>query len=127
MLFRSADNRPLLMEINARLPTTIENAALSGVDFPLMIWQWAAGLEIDHADGYRTGVRTRWLRGDIRWLVYNHGRVGRPDSVSRTRALWIFTTEFVRTRHYDCLDWRDIGPAFAELRLIVAAARRLAS
>jgi predicted ATP-grasp superfamily ATP-dependent carboligase len=124
---RDADNRPLLMEINARLPTTIENAALSGVDFPLMIWQWAAGLEIDHADGYRTGVRTRWLRGDIRWLVYNHGRVGRPDSVSRTRALWIFTTEFVRTRHYDCLDWRDIGPAFAELRLLVAAARRLAS
>jgi glutathione synthase/RimK-type ligase-like ATP-grasp enzyme len=124
---RDADNRPLLMEINARLPTTIENAVLSGVDFPLMIWQWATGLEVDHVDGYRTGVRTRWLRGDIRWLVYNSKRAGRPDSVSRSRALWIFASEFVRTRHYDCLDWRDLGPAFTELRLIVAAARRLAS
>jgi predicted ATP-grasp superfamily ATP-dependent carboligase len=124
---RDADNRPLLMEINARLPTTIENAVLSGVNFPLMIWQWATGLEIDHVDGYRTGVRTRWLRGDIRWLVYNSRRAGRPDSVTRTRALWIFTTEFARTRHYDCLDWRDPGPAFTELRLIAAAARRLAT
>jgi glutathione synthase/RimK-type ligase-like ATP-grasp enzyme len=124
---RDADNRPLLMEINARLPTTIENAALSGVDFPLMIWQWATGLQVDHVDGYRTGVRTRWLRGDIRWLVYNRKRAGRPDSVSRTRALWIFVSEFARTRHYDCLDWRDIGPAFIEMRLIVAAARRLAN
>jgi glutathione synthase/RimK-type ligase-like ATP-grasp enzyme len=124
---RDADNRPLLMEINARLPTTIENAMLSGVDFPLMIWQWATGLEVHHVDGYRTGVRTRWLRGDIRWLVYNSGRAGRPDSVSRNRALWIFATEFARTRHYDCLDWRDIRPAFTELRLIAAAARRLAT
>jgi predicted ATP-grasp superfamily ATP-dependent carboligase len=124
---RDKDNCPLLMEINARLPATIENAALSGVDFPLMIWQWAAGLEVGHVDGYRIGVRTRWLRGDIRWLIYNYGRVGRPDSVSRTRALWMFAAEFVRTRHYDCLDWRDIGPVFIELRLMAAAARRLAS
>lgn len=124
---RDADGCPLLMEINARLPTTTENAALSGVDFPLMIWQWAAGHEVGQMESYRTGVRTRWLRGDIRWLVYNYGRVGRPDSVSRARAFWIFAAEFVRTRHYDCLDWRDIRPVFTELRLMAAAARRLAS
>ena len=35
--------RPLLMEINPRLTGTIENAVRSGVDFPLMIWQWATG------------------------------------------------------------------------------------
>jgi hypothetical protein len=114
----------LLMEINARLAGTIENAVHSGVDFPLMIWQWATGLPVDRSDGYRTGVRTRWLQGDMRWLMNNQRRVGRPDSVSRTRGLWIFTTEFFRTRHYDCLDRRDLGPVLAELRIMAAAARR---
>ena len=37
---RDASGRPLLMEINARLAGTLENAIHSGVNFPLMIWQW---------------------------------------------------------------------------------------
>jgi predicted ATP-grasp superfamily ATP-dependent carboligase len=121
---RDANNRALLMEINPRLAGTIYNAVHSGVDFPLLIWQWAAGLPIDHVAGYRTGVRTRWLHGDLRWLRDNHGRVGRPDSMSRTRALWTFTSEFARTRHYDCFDRRDLGPAVAELRTTAAAIRK---
>ena len=68
---RDAADRPLLMEINPRLAGTIENAVHSGVDFPLMIWQWATGLPVDRVDGYRTGVRTRWLHGDLRWLRDN--------------------------------------------------------
>jgi predicted ATP-grasp superfamily ATP-dependent carboligase len=115
--------RPLLMEINARLAGTIENAVRSGVDFPLLIWQWASGQPVARTEGYRTGVRTRWLRGDMRWLRNNHGRVGRPDSVSRARALTIFAAEFARTRYYDCLDVRDLGPARAELRLTMAGMR----
>jgi hypothetical protein len=117
------------MEINARLAGTIENAVRSGVDFPLMIWRWASGEPAAATDGYRTGVRTRWLRGDMRWLRNNHGRVGRPDSVSRARALTIFAAEFARTRYYDCLDAGDLGPARTELRLTltgVRAARRAA-
>jgi predicted ATP-grasp superfamily ATP-dependent carboligase len=113
---REANGRPLLMEINARLAGTIENAVHSGVDFPLLIWQWAAGLPIDRVEGYRTGVRTRWLHGDLRWLRDNYRRVGRPDSVSRARAFWIFTSEFARTRHYDCFDPHDLRPIMADLR-----------
>lgn len=113
---RDADGRPLLMEINPRLAGTIENAVHSGVDFPLLIWQWAAGLPVDRVEGYRTGVRTRWLHGDLRWLRDNHRRPGRPDSVSRARGLWIFAAEFARTRHYDCFDRHDLRPVIAELR-----------
>jgi predicted ATP-grasp superfamily ATP-dependent carboligase len=113
---RDADGRPLLMEINPRLAGTIENAVHSGVDFPLLIWQWATGLPVDRVEGYRTGVRTRWLHGDLRWLRDNHRRPGRPDSVSRARALWIFAAEFARTRHYDCFDRHDLRPVMAELR-----------
>jgi predicted ATP-grasp superfamily ATP-dependent carboligase len=121
---RDADNRPLLMEINARLAGTIENAVHSGVDFPLLIWQWAAGLPIDHVDGYRTGVRTRWLHGDLRWLRDNHGRGGRPDSVSRSRGLWTIASEFTRTRHYDCFDRHDLSPFMAEMQNTMATVLR---
>ena len=114
--FRSdARGRPLLMEINARLAGPIETALRSGIDFPLMVWQWAAGLPVARVETYKPGVRMRWLRGDMRWLRDNYRRVGRPDSVSRSRALWSFTTEFVRTSHYDCLDRGDLGPVLAEL------------
>ena len=121
---RNANDRALLMEINPRLAGTIYNAVHSGVDFPFMIWQWATGLPVDRVKTYRTGVRTRWLHGDLRWLRDNQHRVGRPDSVSRPRALWAFGTEFFRTRHYDCFDWRDLGPVVAELRTTTAAVRK---
>lgn len=121
---RNAAGRPLLMEVNARLAGTIENSMRSGVDLPWMIWQWATGQSVAPVTAYETGVRTRWLRGDMRWLYENYGRSGRPDSVSLSRALWIFGTEFVKTLHYDCVDWRDLGPAFAELRNTAIAVRR---
>jgi len=118
---RDAEGRPLLMEVNARLAGTIENAMRSGVDFPLMIWQWASGGVVDKSDGYVVGVRTRCLRSDMRWLRGNYGRVGRPDSVSRTQAFWSFGAEFFRTRYYDCFDRHDVGPGFAEIRLMMAS------
>jgi predicted ATP-grasp superfamily ATP-dependent carboligase len=121
---RDAADRPLLMEINARLGGTTENAIRAGVDFPLLLWQWASGQPVDRVEGYKVGVRTRWLRGDMRWLRDNHRRVGRPDSVSRARALGTFATEFVRTRYYDGLDWRDLGPAVAEMRTTALAIKR---
>lgn len=121
---RDAGNRPLLMEVNARLAGTIENAVRSGVDFPLMIWQWATGLPVERHRGYKTGVRTRWLHGDMRWLRDNQRRAGRPDSVSNARAVSVFATEFLRTRHLDCLDRHDLRPAVAELRTTARAIRK---
>jgi predicted ATP-grasp superfamily ATP-dependent carboligase len=121
---RDADDRPLLMEVNARPTGTIESAVAAGIDFPLMIWQWATGLPVQSAATYRSGIRMRWLRGDVRWLRENYGRVGRPDSVSRARSLLIFCAEFARTRHYDFFDWRDLGPAMADILSMMAKARR---
>jgi predicted ATP-grasp superfamily ATP-dependent carboligase len=112
---RDASGRPLLMEINARLAGTLENAIHSGVNFPLMIWQWGTGQPIEKSTSYRTGVRTRWLAGDLRWLWESVTETDRPDSVSVTSGLWTFTSEFFRTRHYDFVDRRDMRPAFAEV------------
>jgi predicted ATP-grasp superfamily ATP-dependent carboligase len=120
---RGADNRPLLMEVNARLAGTIENAVHSGVDFPLMVWQWATGQPVERVKGYKTGVRTRWLHGDVRWLRDNYRRAGRPDSMPRARGLATFGAEFFRTHHLDCFDVHDLGPAWAELRTTASAVR----
>ena len=115
---RNADGQPLLMEINPRLAGTLENAIQSGVDFPLMIWQWASGQSVSRVEDYRIGVRTRWLLGDVRWLYENLGRVGRPDTVPRPRACWRFASEFARTKHYDYFYFGDPGPAVGELQNI---------
>jgi predicted ATP-grasp superfamily ATP-dependent carboligase len=119
---RDAANRPLLMEINPRLAGTIENAVRSGVDFPLMIWRWATGQEIAPVNEHRTGVRTRWLHGDLRWLKENWHRAGRPDSISHLRGVWTVGAEFFRSFHYDYFDRRDLKPFFTELRYTVHAA-----
>ncbi len=120
---RDRDGRPLLMEVNARLAGTLENAIQSGVDFPLMTWQWAAGRSVSRVGSYRTGVRTRWLQGDMRWLYENLGQRGRPDTVPLLQGFWLFASEFGRTRHYDYLDRRDLRPAIGELEGMARAFR----
>jgi predicted ATP-grasp superfamily ATP-dependent carboligase len=110
-----AKGNPLLMEINPRLAGTLENAMHSGVNFPLMIWQWATGQPIEPVRSYKAGVRTRWLPGDLRWVWDSMLTRGRPDTLSPARTLWTFTSEFFRTRHYDGVDPRDLRPAVAEL------------
>ncbi len=112
------------MEVNPRLAGTLENAIRSGVDFPLMIWQWATGQPVQPVQAYRAGVRTRWLRGDLRWLVENQQRTGRPDSVPAVHAVWTFMSEFARTRYYDYFDRDDMRPGLAEMRNTAAAIRR---
>jgi predicted ATP-grasp superfamily ATP-dependent carboligase len=121
---RDGDGRPLLMEINPRLAGTLENALRSGVNVPLMTWRWAVGLEVQPVADHRTGVRTRWLAGDLAWVTQNWQRAGRPDSVPVARSLWLFITEFFRSRHYDFFDLRDVRPGIAELRRMTAWTRR---
>jgi predicted ATP-grasp superfamily ATP-dependent carboligase len=121
---RDAANRPLLMEINARLAGTIENAVQAGVDFPLMIWCLATGREVTPVTTYRSGVRTRWLHGDMRWLRQNWQRRGRPDGMSHSQSVYTFISEFAKTRHYDYFDRRDIMPFLAELRYTVHVIRK---
>jgi len=114
---RNAQGRPFLMEINARLAGPTEIALRAGVDFPRLLWCWAAGEPLEPQAGYRVGLRMRWLRGDMRWLRDNRRRAGRPDSVGRAAAALTFATEFLRTPRLDAYDPRDLAPLLAELRV----------
>jgi len=121
---RDSKGQPLLMEINARLAGTLENAVNSGVDFPMMIWQWGTDQAIEPVKSYRTGVRTRWLAGDLRWLWDSVMMSDRPDSVPLGRGLRTVAAEFFRTRHYDFIDRYDMRPALAEIWDTAAIVRK---
>jgi predicted ATP-grasp superfamily ATP-dependent carboligase len=108
---RDASGRPFLMEINARLSGSLEVAVRSGIDFPTLLWRWAAGEDLSPVPGYRTGVRMRFLAGDIDWLWENIKNRGRPDSVPPWKALRTFAGEFLRPQAYDYVDRRDLRPA----------------
>ena len=47
----------------------------------------------------------------MRWAWDSMFQHGRPDSLPPARTLRMFTAEFFRTRYYDYVDFRDMGPA----------------
>jgi predicted ATP-grasp superfamily ATP-dependent carboligase len=111
--------RPVLMEVNPRLTGSVELAVRSGVDFPLMTWLWAIGSPIARVSSYRIGTRMRWFAGDLRWLAETMRRQGRPDSVTRRKAVGMFLGDFCRPSAYDCVDLSDPGPVLAEVGLVM--------
>jgi hypothetical protein len=112
------------MEINARLSGSVEIAVRAGVDFPRLLWSWAAGERLDASPGYRAGLRVRYFSGDVRWLLENVRHTGRPDSTPPLRALATFTGEFLRRDAYDYLDRHDMRPALVASALGVGGAVR---
>jgi predicted ATP-grasp superfamily ATP-dependent carboligase len=122
---RDSAGRPLLMEINARLSGSIEVAIRSGVPFPTLLWQWAAGEPLTAVPGYRPGIKMRYLKGDMKWLWENIESRGRqPDGVTPQAALATFAKDFVHRQSYDYMDRHDLGPAVAALAGNVRLARR---
>ncbi|HEY2771427.1 MAG TPA: ATP-grasp domain-containing protein [Solirubrobacteraceae bacterium] len=108
---RDADGRPFLMEINPRLSASVEIAVRSGVDFPLLLYRWAASLPLGAPPGYRVGRRMRFLGGDIAWLKEALRDPAHPDAPPPKTAIGTFAAEFARFPGYDFWDARDPAPA----------------
>jgi predicted ATP-grasp superfamily ATP-dependent carboligase len=122
---RDARGRPLLMEINARLSGSLEVAVRSGIPFPALLWQWASGQPLCPVFGYRTGIKMRYLKGDVKWLWENiETRGRRPDCVPPGKAVTIFARDFLHRQRYDYVDRSDLGPAVAALAGNVGLAQR---
>jgi cation diffusion facilitator CzcD-associated flavoprotein CzcO len=124
---RDADGDAALMEINPRLSASVEIAVRAGVPFPRMLFEWASGGEVQRVEGYRVGLRMRWLGGDIAWLRSVARHSGRPDVPARAVAVRSFVSDFARPSHYDYLDWRDPRPALSATRGALTDARRWAA
>jgi predicted ATP-grasp superfamily ATP-dependent carboligase len=121
---RDRAGTPVLMEINPRLSASVEVAVRAGVDFPNLLYAWALGEKLERSVGYRTGVRMRWLGGDIRWLVDTVRAQGRPDAFTRGRAVWSFVRDFTRRTGYDFVERDDLRPAAVASRAALGLTAR---
>jgi cation diffusion facilitator CzcD-associated flavoprotein CzcO/predicted ATP-grasp superfamily ATP-dependent carboligase len=121
---RDREGRGALMEINPRLSASVEIAARAGVPFPRLLHDWVSGAPLQEASGYRTGLRMRWLGGDLSWLKSVLKQSSGPDVPSRARALAMFARDFAQPMGYDYLDRSDPRPALSAAGGITRRARR---
>lgn len=117
----AARHRPLLMEINGRFWGSLQLAIDAGVNFPLRLLNMAMGkAEVLPADGYRIGVKSRWLLGDLDQLVMRMRKSDRvlnlpPGAPSRFQAMLSFCRLFERDMFYEMEQLSDLGPSRLEL------------
>jgi predicted ATP-grasp superfamily ATP-dependent carboligase len=121
---RDGSGRAALMEINPRLSASVEIAVRAGVPFPRLLHDWASGESLTETSGYMTGLRMRWLGGDLSRLKSILSHPNRPDAPSRRQALMTFAADFARPAAYDYLDRSDLRPAMVATAGIARRAGR---
>ncbi|MEO8199499.1 MAG: ATP-grasp domain-containing protein [Gemmatimonadota bacterium] len=110
---------PYLMEINGRFWGSLQLAVDSGVDFPVLLAQVAAGNHPAPVLTYRTGVRSRWWWGDVDHLLARVTKspeaLGLPyGAPSRWRVLADFLKLWRPGDHNEIWRWRDPAPSIRE-------------
>ncbi len=115
------DGVPKLMEINGRFWGSLQLAVDAGVDFPYLLYQQMVGGEIDPIMTYETGVRTRWLLGDLDHmlitLLHRRRSLSLPaDHPGRLRTLWNFCRTAGRRTKLEIWQRDDLRPAIQELQ-----------
>jgi predicted ATP-grasp superfamily ATP-dependent carboligase len=125
---RDRCDRPVLMELNARIPGSVSLAVNCGVDLPYMTYAWATGSKVHAMKPYQVGKRIRWLGGDFWNLKYAFDVPRGPESPSPGRALADFVLDFVRRpAAIEVFDKSDLVPPLVETHNLVIKpiARRL--
>jgi predicted ATP-grasp superfamily ATP-dependent carboligase len=114
---RDQQGRPVLMEVNARMPGSVGLAISAGVDFPNLLYRWAIEQPLEEVKAYRVGRRQRWLSGELWYLKCVVEGPRRPDTPSLPRAIGTFLYDFVRRPSaLDGVMAGDLVPAMYELR-----------
>lgn len=112
---------PYLMEVNGRFWGSLQLAIDAGVDFPRLLIDAATGSIPDPVLEYETGVRTRWLLGDVDHLLlrlrnYRHRAKGISNPRGRDSAVKDFVTSFGSSSRNEVFRWADPWPGVRELR-----------
>jgi predicted ATP-grasp superfamily ATP-dependent carboligase len=123
---RDAEGVPRLMEINPRFSASLELADRAGVDFPQLVYAWAAGERLTAVSRYRVGVRMRWLSGDLAWLRATLTSQGHPDAAPAGAAVRTFIGDSLRPAGYDYLVRADLRPAAAAATDFIRSSLRAA-
>jgi predicted ATP-grasp superfamily ATP-dependent carboligase len=118
---------PRLMEINGRFWGSLQLAVDAGLNFPFMLYQLTCGHQVEAPPaGYRAGVKSRWLLGDLDHLL---ARLFKSDEAlrlpsgypSRVRCALEFVRFVQKDLHYEVERWNDAGPARHEVCAYVKA------
>ena len=114
----TAEGIPYLIEVNGRFWGSLQLGIDAGVDFPWLLYQVSTGREVDIVNGYATGVKCRWLLGDIaslaRVLCGNRASLS-LSSCSRVQSVFQFLKFFDKTTRYEVNRWEDLWPCVVEL------------
>ena len=113
------DGIPKLMEINGRFWGSLQLAIDAGVDFPALLIRMLDDKTVPPVSAYRTGVRSRWLWGDIdALLMLLTKRAERERLPATQRGRWRAIAAFFKWQGRDCrfevLRLNDIRPWLLE-------------
>ena len=117
------EGKPYLMEVNTRFWGSLQLAVDAGVDFPWLLYQAAAGEQPKIVSHYKTGIRLRWLLGDIDslYLVLRDKDVSLKEKL--TAIIQFLIPHPFKTRH-EVNRLSDIRPFFWELKQYIKDLRR---
>lgn len=100
-------NIPYLIDINPRFWGSLAQGIASGVDFPYLLYKIAVDGNIKTVKGFKSGVMTRWIGGDLRGL---------PQYLKQSHNKACFVKDFFCTMGkkviYDDFDIADPLPFF---------------
>ena len=114
----SAEGTPYLMEVNSRFWGSLQLAIDAGVDFPWLLYQLTTGRNVDRLNGYTTGVKCRWLLGDLASLcrvLVSNGSSPHLPALGKVQSVLNFLNFFEKASRYEVNRWDDIKPFLFEV------------
>jgi predicted ATP-grasp superfamily ATP-dependent carboligase len=114
------DGAPYLLEVNARPWGSMQLAIDAGVDFPWLLYQLTTEKQCTRVNGYRIGIRNRWLLGDLDHLYLaifkDRSRLSKSEKL---QLVLRFLKLFERNTHYEVNRWDDLKPFIFEFKRYV--------
>jgi len=109
------DGTPYLMEINTRFWGSLQLAIDAGVDFPWLLYQMTCSQPPKPITHYKTGIRLRWLLGDLDNLYLTLKDKGSTIG-NKLQAVACFCTPSPFKTKHEVNRWHDMRPFFWECR-----------
>jgi predicted ATP-grasp superfamily ATP-dependent carboligase len=115
-----------LLEVNGRYWGSLTSAIACGLDLPYYHWQLTRGYRPAIPKGYKSGVRVRWIAGDVARLrgVWNGTGTSGMEKFSKWRETLRFVADFNPRTHAAPWSVVDPLPAILELWYAVRGPRR---